>query len=77
MNLTVHDLLCQDARTQDLYFYISEMKISITSLFSVQIVSYLGASDIIYSDVIDCFILEILTQGFILHPPPPGSKKDV
>ena len=60
MNLTVQDLLHQDARIQDLYFNISEMKLSITSLFSVQIMSYLGASDIIYSDVIDSFISEIL-----------------
>ena len=52
MNLSVQDLLCQDARIQDLYFNISEMKLSITSLFSVQIMSYLGASDLIYSDVI-------------------------
>ena len=36
------------------------MKLSITSLFSVQIIIYLGASDIIYSDVIDSFISEIL-----------------
>ena len=56
----VQDLLRQDARIQDLYFNISEMKLSITSLFSVQIMSYLGASDIIYSDVIDSFISEIL-----------------
>ena len=42
------------------YFNISEMKLSITSLFSVQIMSYLGASDIIYSDVIDSFISEIV-----------------
>ena len=60
MNLTVQDLLRQDARIQDLYFNISEMKLSITSLFSVQIMSYLGASDIIYSDAIDSFISEIL-----------------
>ena len=60
MNLTVQDLLRQDARIQDLYFNISEIKLSITSLFSVQIMSYLGASDIIYSDVIDSFISEIL-----------------
>ena len=53
VNLTVQDLLRQDARIQDLYFNISGMKLSITSLFSDQIVSYLGASDIIYSDVID------------------------
>ena len=46
--------------TDDSYFNISEIKLSITSLFSVQIMSYLGASDIIYSDVIDSFISEIL-----------------
>ena len=32
VNLTVQDLLRQDARIQDLYFNISEMKLSITSL---------------------------------------------
>ena len=36
------------------------MKLSITSLFSVQIMSYLGASDIIYSNVIDSFTSQIL-----------------
>ena len=46
--------------TDDSYFNISETKLSITSLFSVQIMSYLGASDIIFSDVIDSFISEIL-----------------
>ena len=46
--------------TDDSYFSISEIKLSITSLFSVQIMSYLGASDIIFSDVIDSFISEIL-----------------
>ena len=56
MNLAVQDLLRQDARIQDLYFNISEMKLSITSLFPVQIISYLGASDIINSNVIDSFI---------------------
>ena len=44
----------------DSYFKISEMKLSITSLFSGQITSYLGASDIIHSDVIDSVISEIL-----------------
>ena len=39
--------------TNDLYFNISEIKLSITALLSVQIMSYLGASDIIYSDMID------------------------
>ena len=56
----VQDLLRQDAMIQDLYFNISEMKLSITLLFSVQIMPYLGASDIIYSDVIDNFISKIL-----------------
>ena len=60
VNLTVRDLLRQDAIIQDLYFNISEMKLSITSLFSVQIMSYLGASDIIYSDVIESSISGIL-----------------
>ena len=60
MNLTVQDLLRQVARIQDLYFNISEIKLSITSLFSVQIMSYLGASDVIYNDVIASLISEIL-----------------
>ena len=60
MNLSVQDLLCQDARIQDFYINISEMKLSITSLFSVQIMSYLGTSDMIYRDVIDSIISEIL-----------------
>ena len=55
VNLTFQDLLRQDARIQDLYFNIFEIKLSITSLFSVQIISYLGVTDIIYSDVIDAF----------------------
>ena len=49
-----------DTMTDDSYFNISEIKLSITSLFSVQIISYLGASDIIYGDVIDSFISMIL-----------------
>ena len=56
--------MCQDARIQDLYFNISEMKLTITLLFSVQLMSYLKASDIIYSDVIDSFISEILKYEF-------------
>ena len=60
VNLSVQDLLCQDARIQDLYFNISEMKLSITSLFSVLIIPYFGGLDIIYSDVNDSFISEIL-----------------
>ena len=60
VNLSVQDLLCQDARIQDLYFNISEMKLSITSLY---IISDAPKYDIIWtenSDVIDSFISEIL-----------------
>ena len=60
MSLTVHDLLCQDARIQDLYFNISEMKLSITSLY---IISDAPKYDIIWtenSDMIDGFITDIL-----------------
>ena len=60
MNLTVQDLLRQEARIQDLYFNISEMKISITSLY---IISDAPEYNIILtenSDVIDSFISVIL-----------------
>ena len=50
----------KDTMTDDSYFDTSEIKLSITSLFSVQIMSYLRASDMIYSDVIDSYISEIL-----------------
>ena len=56
VNLTVQDLLCQNARIQDLYFNISEMKLLITSLY---IISDAPKYDIILtenSDVIDSFI---------------------
>ena len=45
--------------TDDSYFNISEINLSITSLFSVQIMSHLGVSYKINSDVIDSFISEI------------------
>ena len=55
--------------TDDSYFKISEIKLSIVLLISVQIISYFGASDIIYSDVIDSFISEILKyKSWILAP---------
>ena len=60
MNLTVQNLLCQDARIQDLYFNTTEMKLSITSLY---IVYDAPKYDIIWtenSDVINSFISEIL-----------------
>ena len=47
VNLTVQDLLCQDARNQDLYFNISEMKLSITSLC---IISDTSKHDIIWTE---------------------------
>ena len=59
VNRTAQRLSVEDTMTDDLYFNISEIKLSITSLFSVQIVSYLGASDMIYSDIIGSFISEI------------------
>ena len=60
MNLTVQDLLRQDERIQDLYFNISEMKLS--SITSLYIVSGAPKYDIIWienSDVLDTFISEI------------------
>ena len=60
VNSTAKGFSVEDTMTDDSYFNISEIKLSITSLFSVQIMSYLAASDIIYSDVIDSFIPEIL-----------------
>ena len=53
---TAQGFSVEDTMTDDSYFNISEIKLSITSLFSVQIMSHLGVSDIIYSDVIDSFI---------------------
>ena len=56
VNLTVQDLLHQDARAQNLYFNISEMKLSIISLY---IISVDPKYDIIWtenSDVVDSFI---------------------
>ena len=48
--------------TDDSYFDISEIKLSTISLFSVQIMSHLGVSDIIYSDVFDSSVSEILKR---------------
>ena len=60
----VQDLSSQDARIQDLYFNISDMKLSITTLY---IISDTPKNDIIWtenSDVIDSFISEILKYKF-------------
>ena len=60
MNSTAPGFSVEYTMIDDSYFNISKIKQSITSLFSVQIMSYLGASDIIYNDVIDSFFSEIL-----------------
>ena len=60
VNSTAQGFSVEDTKTDDLYFNFSEIKLSITSLFSVQIMTHFGASDIIYSDVIYSFISEIL-----------------
>ena len=74
VNLTAQDLLCQDARILDLYFNISEMKLSITSLY---IIFDAPKYDIIWtenSDVIDSFISEILKyKSWILASWPKRS----
>ena len=57
MNSTAQGFSVKDSMTDESYFNIFEMRLSITSLFSVQIMSYL---DIIYNDVIDSVIPEIL-----------------
>ena len=60
VNLTVQDFLLRDARIQDLYFNISEMKLLIVWLY---ITSDAPKYDIIWtenSDVIDSFVSEIL-----------------
>ena len=64
VNITVQDLLRRDARIQYLYFNISEMKLSITSLY---IISDAPKYDIIWienSDVIDSFVSEILKYKY-------------
>ena len=53
----------EDSMTNDSYFNISEIQLSITSLFSVKIMSYLGASDITYSDLIDFRDIEVRILG--------------
>ena len=56
MNSVAQGFPVEVTMTDDSYTNISEIKLSITSLFSVQIMSHLGVSDIIYSDVVDNFI---------------------
>ena len=66
--LTVQDLLRQDARIQDLYFNISEMKLLITLLY---IISDAPKYDIVWtenSDVIDSFVSEILKYKSSVNP---------
>ena len=64
VNLSVQDLLCQDAKIQDLYFNISGMKLSITPLY---IISDAHRYDIIWtenSNMIDSFNSGILKYKF-------------
>ena len=63
VNSTAQGFSVKDSIIDDSFFNISEMQLSISSLFSVQIMSYLGATDIIYSDVIDSFISDILNYN--------------
>ena len=60
VNSTAQGFSVEDTMTDESYFIISEIKLSITSLFSVQIMSYLEASDMIYSYVINSFTSELL-----------------
>ena len=55
VNITAQGFSVEDTMTDDPYFNISEVKLPITSLFSVQIMSHLGVSYIIYSDMIPLF----------------------
>ena len=60
VNRTAQGFSVEDTMTDDSYFNISEMKLSITSLY---IISDIPKCDIIWtenSDVIDSFISEIL-----------------
>ena len=59
MNSTAQGFSVENTMTDDSYFIISKIKLSIISLFSVQIMSHLGISDTIYSGVIDSFISEL------------------
>ena len=68
VNLTVQDLLRRDARIQDLYFNISEMKLSITSLYTISDAPKYDITWTENSDVIDTFISEILHKVQILDP---------
>ena len=55
VNSTAQGFSLEDTMTDDSYFNISEIKLLITSLLLVQIMSHLGVSDIIYSDMIPLF----------------------
>ena len=62
VNSTAEGFSVKDSMTDDSFFNISEIKLTITSLFPVQIMSYLGVSDIIHSDVIDSFFSKIFKK---------------
>ena len=58
MDSTAQGFSVENTMTDDSYFNIFDIfdiKLSITPLFSVQVMSYLGASDIVYSEVIALF----------------------
>ena len=63
MNSSAQGFSVEDIMTDESYFNISEIKLSFTSLFSVQIMSYLGPSDIINSDVIGRFPSDISSEN--------------
>ena len=67
VNLTVQGLLRQDAKIQDLYFNISEMKLSLTSLYIISDAPEYGIIWTENSDVIDSFISEkLMYKSWIL-----------
>ena len=68
VNITVQDLLRQDAKIQDVYFNISGMKLSITSLYLIS-----DAPKIIWtenSDVINSMRYSSTNPGSLC----PGAK---
>ena len=67
MNSSAQGFSVENTMTDDSYFDISEIMLSSTSLFSVQIMSYLGVSDMIHSDVIGNFISEVLKCNSLIR----------
>ena len=68
MNSTTQDFSVEDTKTDDSYFNISEIKLSITSLY---VISDTPQCDIIWtenSDVIDSFYFRDSTNRQSLYP---------